>query len=335
MLECFPLACVPMDDASTTEGEDERLIGWFLDARFAERNLAKNTLLAYRTDLRALSCFLDARTSGLQAATREDLEAWLRSMHEQGMKASSAARRHAAMRQFYRFLVSERRLSVDPSVHISAPQRAQTLPHTPSLQAMRLLLESLEREATLGEAEVLSNKASKPEALRLRLLLSLCYGSGLRASELVGLECGALSRDPLVATITGKGGKTRFVPLLESSLTAYDAYMQIREHFIPKHLRGVSPYVFPSSGQSGHLTRQRFGQLLKEAAARAGLDARLLSPHKLRHAFATHLLAGGADLRAIQTMLGHADIATTQIYTHLLDEQLQELVHTKHPLAKK
>ena len=313
-----------MDDAST-EGDDERLIGWFLDAGFAERNLAKNTMLAYRTDLRALSCFLGSRRSGLQTARREDLEAWLRSMHEQGMKASSAARRHAAMRQFYRFLASERLLSLDPSVHIPAPQRAQTLPHTPSVQAMRLLLESLERDAAHSE----------PEALRLRLLLSLCYGSGLRVSELVGLECGALSRDSLVATIAGKGGKTRFVPLLENTLAAYDAYMKIRERFVPKHLRGVSPYVFPSNGQSGHLTRQRFGQLLKEAASRAGLDAKLLSPHKLRHAFATHLLAGGADLRAIQTMLGHADIATTQIYTHLLDEQLQELVHTKHPLAKK
>ena len=166
-------------------------------------------------------------------------------------------------------------------------------------------------------------------------LLSLCYGSGLRVSELVSLECGALSSDPLVATITGKGGKTRFVPLLESTFAAYGAYMKVRGRFIPSHLKGVSPYVFPSSAESGHLTRQRFGQLLKEAATRAGLDARRLSPHKLRHAFATHLLAGGADLRAIQTMLGHADIATTQIYTHLLDEQLQELVHTKHPLAKK
>ena len=318
-----------MDDASTTESENERLIGWFLDARFAERNLAANTMLAYRTDLRALSGFLDKRGSKLTAAKREDLEAWLHSMHEGGMKSSSAARRHAAMRQFYRFLASERLLSEDPSVHLLAPRRAQTLPHTPSLQAMRLLVESLEREAALGE----------PEALRLRLLLSLCYGSGLRASELVGLECGALSREPLVATITGKGGKTRFVPLLESTLSAYDAYMKVRGHFIPSYLCGVSPYVFPSQGRTkghgGHLTRQRFGQLLKAAAARAGLDAKLLSPHKLRHAFATHLLAGGADLRAIQTMLGHADISTTQIYTHLLDEQLQELVHTKHPLAKK
>ena len=314
-----------MDDASARESDDERQIGWFLDARFAERNLAKNTMLAYRTDLRALSCFLGSRGGKLQAARREDLEDWLRSMFELGMKASSAARRHAAMRQFYGFLTSERLLAEDPSVHIPAPQRAQTLPHTPSLQAMRLLLESMERDATRGE----------PEALRLRLLLSLCYGSGLRVSELVGLECGALSRDPLVATITGKGGKTRFVPLLESSLAAYDAYLKKRERFVPSALKGLSPYIFPSHGQSGHLTRQRFGQLLKEAASRAGLDARLFSPHKLRHAFATHLLAGGADLRAIQTMLGHADIGTTQIYTHLLDEQLQELVQTKHPLAKK
>ena len=323
-----------MDDASARESDDERQIGWFLDARFAERNLAKNTMLAYRTDLRALSCFLGSRGGKLQAARREDLEDWLRSMFELGMKASSAARRHASMRQFYRFLTSERLLSEDPSLHIPAPQRAQTLPHTPSQQAMRLLLENLEhdleRDAARGEPEGLCHLR-----LRLRLLLSLCYGSGLRVSELVGLECGALSRDPLVATITGKGGKTRFVPLLESSLVAYDAYMNIRGHFIPKNLNGVSPYVFPSHGQSGHLTRQRFGQMLKEAASRAGLDARFFSPHKLRHAFATHLLAGGADLRAIQTMLGHADIGTTQIYTHLLDEQLQELVQTKHPLAKK
>ncbi len=334
------LECFSMDEASTASApstlqvDDDRLIGWFLDARFAERNLARNTQLAYRNDLRALSSFLVSRRCTLLEARREDLEAWLRALHEQGLKGSSEARKIATMRQFYRFFVSERELAEDPSVHIPAPQRARTLPHTPSLQAMRLLLESiemiLEGGGALGEAGV-----SRYEALRLRLLLSLCYGSGLRVSELVGLECGALSSNPLIATIVGKGGKTRFVPLLESTMTAYDAYMVVREKFIPSSLRGSSKYVFPSNGESGHLTRQRFGQLLKEAASRAGLDAARFSPHKLRHAFATHLLAGGADLRAIQTMLGHADIGTTQIYTHLLDEQLQELVHTKHPLAKK
>ncbi len=317
-------------DKASTKGGDERLIEWFLDARFAERNLAKNSMLAYRGDLRALSDFLAAHSSALKRARREDLEAWLRAMHEGGMKASSAARKHAAMRQFYRFLTSERLLKEDPSVHILAPKHAQELPLTPSLQVMRLLLEHVEREA----------KSDKLDhgALRLCLLLSLCYGCGLRVSELVSLKCGALSRDdgdPWIATITGKGGKTRFVPLLERTVAYYDVYMEVRGHFIPSHLRGVSPYVFPSHTASGHLTRQRFGQSLKEAALRAGLDGRLFSPHKLRHAFATHLLAGGADLRAIQTMLGHADIGTTQIYTHLVDAQLQRLVQERHPLAKK
>ena len=307
--------------------ENESRIEFFLDARFAERNIATNTILAYRSDLRALALFLSTRGKRLTTARREDLQEWLSHLHDvREFKSSSSARSFAALRQFYRFIVGERLIADDPSLHMEAPRLARLLPQTPSLQVMRLLLEGIEREA--------SSPSFKADALRLRLLLSLCYGSGLRVSELVSLECGALSRQPLVAKILGKGGKTRFVPLLASTFTAYDSYMRVRDNFIPKHLKGVSRYIFPSSSSSGHLTRQRFGQLLKDVATRLGLDASRLSPHKLRHAFATHLLAGGADLRAIQTMLGHADISTTQIYTHLLDEQLQQLVRSKHPLAK-
>ncbi len=316
-----------INESLASDGEDERLIGLFLDARFAERNIASNTIFAYRSDLRALAFFLSTCGKRLASASREDLQEWFSHLHDvREFKSSSSARSFAALRQFYRFIVSEGLLAEDPTLHMEAPRLARLLPQTPSLQVMRLLLEGIEREA--------SSPSSKADALRLRLLLSLCYGSGLRVSELVSLGCGALSREPPVAKILGKGGKTRFVPLLESTFRAYDSYMRVRGHFIPKHLKGISMYIFPSSSLSGHLTRQRFGQLLKDVAKRLGLDASRLSPHKLRHAFATHLLAGGADLRAIQTMLGHADISTTQVYTHLLDEQLQQLVHTKHPLAK-
>ena len=308
--------------------EDKNLVDWFLDARFAERNIAQNTMSAYRSDLRALADFLHARGKSLKSAERDDLQDWYGYLHDvRELKATSLARNLATLRQFYRFVVAERLCPQDPTLHMESPRFSRLLPRVPSVQMMRLLMEGIEHDGR--------STATKANSLRLRLLVSLCYGSGLRVSELVSLERGALSREPPIAKIVGKGDKIRFVPLLPSTFSAYDSYLNVREKFIPNYLKGVSPYIFPSTSLKGHLTRQRFGQLLKDAATRVGLDASKLSPHKLRHAFATHLLAGGADLRAIQTMLGHSDISTTQIYTHLVDEQLQKLVHTKHPLADK
>lgn len=300
---------------------DTRLIERFLDARFAERNIAENTGLAYRSDLTALAIFLQQRAATLKNCARHDLEAWFQNLQESGFRSTSAARRHSCVSQFYRFLLAEGIVAEDPSLHVVAPRHRRALPQTPSLDNVRSLFAHLSHRGA--------------EGLRLRLLLEIAYGSGLRVSELVSLEVGALSRDPPVVTVLGKGGKPRSVPLLASAFRAFEAYLSVRERFIPKHRRGSSPYLFPSSARRGHLTRQRFGQLLKQAAGQAGLDARALSPHKLRHAFATHLLAGGADLRAIQSMLGHADITTTQIYTEVMEQKLKDLVFQKHPLAKR
>jgi integrase/recombinase XerD len=225
------------------------------------------------------------------------------------------------VRQFYRFVLGETWRTEDPSRRVEAPRKGRPLPKVLSREEMdRLIAAAAARDGDQG--------------LRLGCMVELAYASGLRISELTGLTLAALARDPAYLIVKGKGGKERLAPLNGSARAAVKAYLAVRPRFLSKGDK-ANPWLFPSRGQAGRLTPRRFGQLLDEAAAGAGIDPARVSPHVLRHAFATHLLEGGADLRVVQTLLGHADIATTQIYTHVAGERLREVVATKHPLAKK
>lgn len=293
----------------------------FLELLVAERGVSPNTLAGYRRDLEDCAIFLakgDAGARGvLDGAATEDLRTYLRELDGRGISARTAARRLSALRQFYRFLFADGLRTDDPTAIIESPRQGRTLPKVLSEDDVGRLLAAL-----AGRDE--------PQGLRLRALVELCYATGMRVSELVGLPLAALSRDPEVLIVRGKGDKERLVPLSEPARDAVRAYLGVRARFLPEGT--TNPYLFPGRGGK-HLTRQRFFQLLKELAAKAGLDPRRVSPHVLRHAFATHLLHHDADLRAVQAMLGHADISTTQIYTHVLDERMRRLVAEHHPLA--
>lgn len=284
-----------------------------------ERNAAANTHDAYKRDLDDLADALARKGQSVADADAEDLRTYMQRLSGAGFATTTVARRLSAIRQFYRFLCLEGVRSDDPSAALDAPRRGRPLPKILTEDEVdRLLVTVRER----GDAE----------GLRLRVLLEILYASGLRVSELVGLPWPALETGQRFLVIRGKGDKERLVPLSEPALLALRAYMEVRDQFLqPKQ---ASPWLFPSRGEQGHLTRQRFGQLLKELAILAGLAPSKVSPHVLRHAFASHLLAHGADLRAVQQMLGHADIATTQIYTHVLEERLKNLVQQHHPLAR-
>ncbi|MBI3419226.1 MAG: tyrosine recombinase [Proteobacteria bacterium] len=238
------------------------------------------------------------------------------------LAASSRARRLSALRQYFRFLVSENARADDPTAGFESPKLPKNLPSVLSVTEMKKLID------VVG--------GQKPEDFRLRALLELAYGSGLRVTELVGLPLSAYDSKRAAMIVRGKGGKERLVPLSGACRKAVDEYLERRAAFIPgKQKKKTSPFLFPSRGRVGHLSRIRFWQILRETADKAGLPAAKIHPHSLRHAFATHLLQGGADLRALQQMLGHADIATTQIYTHLAREHLKETVQKHHPLARK
>lgn len=299
----------------------DRHIENFLEMLSAERGLARNSLLAYQADLADFSGFLTAEQESPEKIAVEGLRRYVQGIADAGLKATTAARRISALRQFFRFLAQEGIRSDDPSSLLDAPKRARPLPK---------LLSEEEVDRLLQEARELRDDPA--EAARLTALLELLYATGLRVSELVGLRWPPFSDDPRFLVIRGKGGKERLVPLSDAARQAVEAYSGFRQDFLqPKQ---NSPWMFPSRGESGHLTRQRFGQLLKELAAAAGISPSKVSPHVLRHAFASHLLARGADLRAVQKMLGHADISTTQIYTHVLEARKQALVRQHHPLAK-
>jgi len=280
----------------------------------AERGVAPNTREAYAADLADLSAFLSSLP---ESATTDQLRTYFASSRA---AARTVGRRLSAFRQFYRFLLSEGRRQDDPSSALDSPRLGRPLPKL------------------LSEAEVSALLAADPQgtesaaSLRLAALIELLYGSGLRVSELVGLPMAALGREVTVLNVRGKGEKDRLVPVSEPARAALGRYLPVRRSFAPGGRE--SPWLFPSIGsRSGHLTRQRFAQLLKERAAVAGIDPVRVSPHVLRHAFATHLIDHGADLRAVQKMLGHADIATTEIYTHVARERLQRVVRAHHPLA--
>jgi integrase/recombinase XerD len=306
-----------------TPAADSRQIERFLEMMAAERGAAENTLDSYRRDLDDFAGFMASKRRPPESAEPAELRAYLTRLNQAGMAPRTSARRLSVLRQFFRFLYAEGARPDDPSAVIDSPRQGKSLP--------KYLSES-EVEGLLDAAGRLEGR----EGLRMRALLETLYAAGLRVSELVGLPAAALSRDGKTLIVRGKGSKERMVPLSEPARRALAEYAEVRTSFYPKGRppAGAARWLFPSRSASGHLTRARFGQLLKEAAIAAELDPRRVSPHVLRHSFASHLLAHGADLRSVQQMLGHADIATTQIYTHILDDRLKALVRDAHPLAK-
>jgi integrase/recombinase XerD len=318
---------------------DAGLISLFLDMLAAEQGAGGNTLDAYRRDLEDFSAFLARDGRGFAGAETQALRDYLADLDARGFKSSSVARRLSAMRHLFRFLLHERIRSDDPAAILSGPKRGRGLPKVLSIADVDRLLV---RAKALADAP----EASAPQrfrALRLYCLLEVLYATGLRVSELVALPLSASRRDARMIVVRGKGNKERLVPLNESSRQAMADYLVATEALKQEKKNGgkasnnspASKWLFPSFGESGHLTRQHFARDLKELAAAAGLAPRLVSPHVLRHAFASHLLHNGADLRIVQTLLGHTDISTTQIYTHVVEERLKSLVRDLHPLAEK
>ncbi len=310
------------------------LVDSFLDMLTTERGAALNTRQAYWRDLADVSLYLrNARNTDVDKATTDDLKAYLKDLSEKthtkgANKAKIAvrtvARRLSALRQFYRFMVSEDARKDDPTSTIESPKQGRTLPKTLS-------------EAEVDQLIKTAGQGGGSDSVRLVCLLELLYATGLRVSELVGLPLSAIGEGNQFLMVTGKAGRDRMVPLSDPAQKALQNYIDIRDQFIGGENTGAKQdkWVFPSrTSDSGHLTRQRFAQLLKDLARAAEVEEGRVSPHILRHAFATHLLSNGADLRSVQKMLGHADIATTQIYTHIIGENLEKTVKDKHPMSK-
>jgi integrase/recombinase XerD len=301
-----------------------RLVELFLDMLASERGGAKNTLAAYARDLEDLSSFLAAKRRTVATATTADLRGYLGDLAERDFKPASVARRLSAIRQLYRFLYAENHRRDDPAAILEGPKRGRPLPKVLGVDEVDRLIAAARTAATEGEPR------ERLRGQRLYCLLELLYATGLRISELVSLPASAARRNERMLIVRGKGGKERVVPLNEAARTAMRDYAamlaEVKE-------QPPSKWLFPSFGETGHLTRQHVARELKSLAASAGLRAAQVSPHVLRHAFASHLLHNGADLRVVQTLLGHADISTTQIYTHVLDDRLKSLVRDLHPLG--
>ena len=293
----------------------------FLEMMAAERVAAVNTLTAYARDLADVRDFLAGRGADLPVATAEQMESYVQDLAIRGLSSATAARRRSAVRQFYRFVLGEGWRSDDPTARVAAPRRGRPLPKILTREEMRRLI-----DAAAGK--------DGAAGLRLGAMVEILYASGLRISELVALPLAPFTQEPAYLIVKGKGDKDRLAPLSETARTAVKAYLAVRPSFLPRGVK-ASPWLFPSRGRGGRLTARRSAQLLDEAAILAGLDPAKVSPHVLRHAFATHLLEGGADLRVVQTLLGHADIATTQIYTHVTQDRLREVVESKHPLSRR
>ena len=299
------------------------LLELFIEMLAAEHGASRHTLDAYQRDLQQ---FLSSCKGNPADQSRQQIESYLSKLSQRGLSPKTIARKLSAIKQFYRFLYSEKLCESNPASTISTPKQARHLPNVLSIESVQALVET-------------ARKDDRPEGARLNALIELIYASGLRVSELVSLRVAQLQKsvqhpsgyEPYLI-IKGKGSKERLVPLNARAIESVKAYLDIRAHFLTQGI--ASPYLFPSSAKTGHLTRQRFGQLLKQLAMDAGLNPDSLSPHTLRHSFATHLLSGGANLRVIQELLGHADISTTQIYTHVASERLQQLVEDHHPLAR-
>jgi integrase/recombinase XerD len=290
----------------------------FLEMMAVERDASPHTLSAYARDLADAEAGLDAY--GLMGADQTAIETWFAGLSTRGLSAATAARRRSAVRQFYRFALGEGWRSDDPSRRLDAPKQGRSLPRTLTRdEVLALLTASAARDGASG--------------VRMIALVELAYASGLRVSELLALRVEAVRRDPAWLIVRGKGGKERLAPLNVSAREAVKTWLTVRDAAKPEKALD-SPWLFPSGSASGHLTPRRFAQMLDQAATDAGIDPARVSPHVLRHAFATHLLEGGADLRVVQTLLGHADIATTQIYTHVATDRLTQVVNRHHPLAR-
>ncbi len=299
----------------------------FLEMMSAERGAAENTLSSYARDLEDAASFLSSRNATLAQAETEDLSAYLSHLARQGFEASSQARRLSALRQFYKFLYAENIRASDPSSVLDAPKRARPLPKTLDTGSVNKLLKLAQEEADMpGPGQL--------ERLRMLALLELAYATGMRVSELVSLPANVLDAEGRFLLIKGKGGKERLVPLSRPAVSALKSYgdaLAVEQMATEQE----SSFLFPAASKQGYLARQVFARDLKSLAARAGLKAAAISPHVLRHAFASHLLENGADLRAVQELLGHSDISTTQIYTHVMEERLHKLVQEHHPLANR
>ena len=297
------------------------LVDSFLEMMSAERGAARNTIEAYRRDLGDYCGYLAGKGSGPMQAAREQVVSYLAFLDAQGLSASSSARKLSAIRQFHKFLCADNLRADDPTRIVGSPKARRALPKVLSIGEVDRLLSLAEEEANAPASD-----AKQAAALRLYVLLELLYATGMRVSELVSLKRSAVMRDATFLTIIGKGNKERVVPVNDRARDAVRAYVAT----LPP-----GPWLFPAGGEDGYLSRQVFARDLKGLAGRAGIGAARVAPHVLRHAFASHLLAGGADLRVVQTLLGHADISTTQIYTHVLDEKLRTLVEQHHPLSDK
>ncbi|HJN25964.1 MAG: site-specific tyrosine recombinase XerD [Rhodospirillales bacterium] len=295
----------------------------FLEMLMVERGATDNTIDSYRRDMSDFAAFSVARKRQPENADSTIIRNYLKKLSSAGMASSTSARRLSVLRQFFKFLHAEGVRDDDPSSAIDSPRQGRTLPKYLSENEVEQLLDA-------------ANNWGGGEGVRLVAMLELLYATGLRVSELVGLPLSAVSRDGRMLIVRGKGGKERMVPLSEPANEAIGAYKDVRDSFLPKGRKAAGErFLFPSRSKQGHLTRARFGQIMKELAIVAGIEPRRVSPHVLRHSFASHLLAHGADLRSLQQMLGHSDIATTQIYTHVLEERLRQLLDDAHPLAKK
>jgi len=306
---------------------DERLIGLFLDMLAAERGAQSNTLSAYRRDLDDFSSHLAGARRTVANASTDQLRRYLGELARRGLSAATVARRLSAIRQLYRFLYAEGQRADDPAAVLEGPKRTRPLPKTLSIAEVDRLL----RAAAACEPD--APLPRRLRAARLACLLETLYATGLRVSELVALPLSAARRDVRVIVVRGKGNKERLVPLNDAAKRSMQAYLALLAEAEREPRSAPTKWLFPSFGESGHLTRQHLARELKALAAAAGLRADRISPHVLRHAFASHLLHNGADLRVVQTLLGHADISTTQIYTHVLEERLKSLVRDLHPLA--
>ncbi len=293
---------------------DITLIESFLEMMVAERGAARNTVESYQRDLSEAAAYFSRRKSCLKDADKALLEAYVRTLARNDMSPKTIARRISSLRQFFRFLYTEEIRKDNPAVILDTPKQPRNLPKSLSADDITTMIAVAEKSGDV----------------RMVAMLELLYASGLRVSELVTLPLAALQKvkayDRHFLMVRGKGDKERIVPLHDKALAALDTYIKTR--------KDESAWLFPSRGKEGHITRQRFGQMLKEVALAAGLDPEKVSPHTLRHSFASHLLAGGADLRVIQELLGHADISTTQVYTHIEKDRLAKLVTEHHPLAK-
>jgi integrase/recombinase XerD len=312
--------------AGAIRAGDERWISAFLEALLAERGAARNTRLSYARDLMDFSRWCAGAGLSLTKLSRGDIEAYLVACDADGLSPATRARRLSAIRQLFRFAHDEGWRPDNPSIRIAGPGRARRLPYTLSEDDVGRLLSAATGHGTTP-------------ALRARntCLMELLYATGMRVSELVSLPVAAARGSPAMILVAGKGGKERLVPLSSAARAAIAGWLAVRDAEEDRRRieagRPPSRFLFPADGAQGHLTRQGFHGLLKEIAVRAGVSPSAVTPHRLRHAFATHLLAHGADLRVIQTLLGHADVSTTEIYTHVVDERLRKLVLEHHPLA--